>query len=191
MKRAIIVHCWGGYPEYCWYPDVKRGLERLGFEVTIPAMPETDSPNLGKWLPKLKEVIGKPDRDTYLIGHSIGCATIMRYLESLTLGQEVGGTVFVAGFTDGLNATKYPEIQNFFTTPIDYKKIRSHCSKFVAIQSDNDPYVPLKQADILKKEFGAEIIVKHNAKHFSGAADGEESCLKLTNVISAVRKMSE
>ena len=27
MKRAIIVHCWDGYPEYCWYPYVKKELE--------------------------------------------------------------------------------------------------------------------------------------------------------------------
>lgn len=26
MKRAIIVHCWDGYPEYCWYQSVKKDL---------------------------------------------------------------------------------------------------------------------------------------------------------------------
>ena len=58
MKRAIIVHCWSGYPEYCWYQSVKGELEKAGFKVEVPAMPDTDAPNLGKWLPKLKEVVG-------------------------------------------------------------------------------------------------------------------------------------
>ncbi len=191
MKRVVIVHCWSGYPEYCWYPDAKKRLEKLGFEVLVPAMPETDTPFLGKWLPKLKEVVGNPDKDTYLIGHSIGCATIMRYLETLAPGEKVGGVVFVAGFTDGIDPVKYPEIQNFFTTPINYKEIKSHCSKFVAIQSDDDPYVPLSQADILKEKLGAEIIIKHNAKHFSGAADGEDSCLELPEVAESVAKMTK
>ena len=55
MKRAVIVHCWDGYPEYCWYPYVKKELEAKGFEVTVPAFPETDKPNLAKWLPVLQK----------------------------------------------------------------------------------------------------------------------------------------
>ncbi len=190
-KRVIIVHCWSGYPEYCWYPSAKTELEKLGFEVSVPAMPDTDNPDLKKWLPKLKEVVGAPDQNTYLIGHSIGCAAIMRYLETLSDNEKVGGVVFVAGFTDGLDAEKYPEIQNFFTTPILYEKIKSRSPKFVAIASDDDPYVPLKYSEILKDKFGAEVIVKHNMKHFSGAADGEESCTQLPDVVSAIKKMTK
>lgn len=191
MKRAIIVHCWSGYPEYCWYQSVKSELEKTGFEVQVPAMPDTDNPDLAKWLPKLKEVIGTPDENLYLIGHSIGCALIMRYLEFLATGEKVGGVVFVAGFTDGIDAAKYPEIQNFFTAPIDYQKIKSHCDKFIAIASDDDPYVPLKYADILKEKFDAEVIIKHNMKHFSGAADGEDSCTELSDVVISISKLSK
>ncbi len=191
MKRAVIIHCWGGYPEYCWYQSVKKDLEKEGFKVEVPAMPNTDNPDLAKWLPKLKEVIGTPDKDLYLIGHSLGCPTIMRYLESLAPGEKIGGVVFVAGFDDGLDAAKYPEVQNFFQTPFDYDKIKSHCSNFVAIASDDDPYVPLKYADILKEKFGAEVIIKHNMKHFSGAVDGEGSCTDLSDVVDAVLKLSK
>lgn len=185
MKRAIIVHCWSGYPEYCWYPNAKQELEKASFEVRVPAMPDTDAPNLGKWLPKLKEIISKPDKDLYLIGHSIGCATIMRYLESLTPGEKIGGAVFVAGFTDKPDAKKYPEIQNFFTTPINYEKIKSHCSRFVAIASDNDPYVPLREADALKENLGAEVIAKHEMEHF------EADCIELPDVTQAVLKLAK
>lgn len=55
MPKAIIVHCWDGYPEYCWYPQTKKELEALGFEVVVPAMPETGAPKLSLWLPKLQE----------------------------------------------------------------------------------------------------------------------------------------
>jgi len=30
---------------------------------------------------------------------------------------------------------------------------------------------------MLKNKFGAGVIIKHNMKHFSGAANGEESCI--------------
>ncbi len=187
MKRVIIVHCWSGYPEYCWYPSVKKELEVRGFEVRVAAMPETDAPKLASWLPYLKKIIGKPDSDTYLIGHSIGCVAIMRYLESLPEGETIGGAVCVAGFTDDLG---FPEISNFFTSPLDFEEMKNHCPKFVAIHSDNDPYVPLHHSDVLKEKLGAATIIKHNAKHFSGAADNEAACTELPDVVEAVVEMS-
>src|SRR3989344_7483198 len=150
--KAIIVHCWGGSPEYCWYPSAKKELKRHGFEVTVPAFSDTDAPNLGKWLPVLRAVVGTPSEDLYLIGHSLGCITILRYLESLAPGQQVGGVVLVAGFTDDLSAidTIEDELKNFFQTPIQWELIKSHAKHFVAIHSDDDPFVSLKYGDIFR-----------------------------------------
>jgi len=188
MKRAIIVHCWEGYPEYCWYPWVKKELEAKGFQVGVPALPNTEKPKLDEWLPMLKEVIGQADEDLYLIGHSLGCITIMRYLESLEEKQKIGGAVFVAGFTENVG---YDEIKTFFETPVDLDRIKSKAENgFVAIHSDDDPYVDLKYADLFKEKLGAEIIIKHNAKHFSGAIEGEESCLELPDVVQSIGKLA-
>ena len=148
----------GGDPEYCWYPQTKKELKELGFEVMVPAMPDTENPDMKTWVPKLREVIGELSEDVYLVGHSIGCATIMRYLESLGESEKVDGVVFVAGFIDDLGME---EIHNFFTTPIDLGKIKTKANHFVAIHSDNDPFVPLKHGDIFKEKLGAELIVKH------------------------------
>lgn len=186
-KRAIIVHCWGGYPEYCWYPHAKRELEKEGFEVLVPAMPDTDEPKVSTWLSKLQEVAGSVDENIYFIGHSAGCVTILRFLESLPDSQRVGGVVFVAGFTDDLG---FEELKNFFVTPLNFEKIKSKTKTFIAIASDDDPYVPLDRKDILKEKLGAEIIVKHGAKHFSGAADGEDACTELPDVVDAIVRIS-
>ncbi|NIM46604.1 MAG: hypothetical protein GTN40_00380 [Candidatus Aenigmarchaeota archaeon] len=180
MKKVIIIHCWEGYPDYCWYQWAKKELEKKGYEVLVPKMPETDLPKFKKWLSKLKGMVGKPSKDVYLIGHSLGCITILRYLESLGANERIGGAVLVAGFTDSLG---YKEIRSFFKSPIDFKKIRLHCSKFIAIHSDNDPYVSLKYGDIFKEKLGAKLIVKHNKGHFSGEIENEESCTKLPEVV--------
>jgi len=186
MKKVLIVHCWSGYPEYCWYPWVKTELTKRGFQVDVPTFPNTDFPNLSKWLPVLKEKIGNPNEDTCLIGHSIGCATILRYLESLNEGEKVGGVVLVAGFTDNLN---FEELKNFFETDLDFERIKSKANHFSLIHSDNDPYVPLKYGNILKEKLGAELIIKHNAGHFSGPVDKEDSCLELPEVLESIDKM--
>ena len=188
MKRAFVVHCWDGYPEYCWYPYVKKELEMKGFQVVVPAFPDTGAPKLDKWLPVLKEKVGTPDDDTYLIGHSVGCITILRYLELLTPEEKIGGAVLVAGFTDNLG---FEELKNFFEKPIDFEAIKQHSSKFVAIHSDNDPYVSLKHGDIFKEKLGAKLIVKHNFKHFSGPVDKEDSCTELPDVVESIVEISQ
>ncbi|MFH1426614.1 MAG: alpha/beta hydrolase [Candidatus Kerfeldbacteria bacterium] len=186
MKQAIIVHCWGGGPDYCWYPQTKKELEDLGFSVQVPAMPDTENPKLDAWLSALKGVVEAPTENLYLIGHSAGCITIMRYLETLPSNTQIGGVVFVAGFTDDLG---FEEIKTFFREPLDFEKIKSAAKKFVAIHSDNDPYVALRYGDILKEKLGAEVIVKNNAGHFSGPVDDEGSCLSLPEVAESIRKM--
>lgn len=188
MKRAIIVHCWEAYPDYCWYPYVKKELEAKGYQVQVPAFPDTENPKLDKWLPTLQEIVGEPDEELFLIGHSLGCATIMRYLETLNDANRIGGVVFVAGFNENVG---FEEIQTFFETPIDLEKIKAKSKNgFVAIHSDDDPYVDLRYADVFKEKLGAEIIIKHNAKHFSGAIEGEEACLQLPDVVSSIEKMT-
>jgi hypothetical protein len=48
MKRAVILHCWGGKSDYAWYPWAKTELEKQGYQVTVPDMPNTDNPKLDK-----------------------------------------------------------------------------------------------------------------------------------------------
>ncbi|KKW31679.1 MAG: hypothetical protein UY76_C0052G0003 [Candidatus Uhrbacteria bacterium GW2011_GWA2_52_8d] len=186
MKRVIVVHCWDGTPEYCWYPWLKRELEDKGIEVIVPAMPEASMPKMNLWVPALAEIVGKPDENTILVGHSIGCATIMRYLETLGESETIGGAVFIAGFTTDLG---FEEIHNFFETPLNFQKIRSHFPRLIAIYSDDDPFVDSKYAAILADELGAEIVPSAKMKHFSGPVDGEESCVVLPQALDAVMNM--
>lgn len=184
MKRAVIIHCWGGNPEYAWYPWVKAELEKTGYQVSVPAMPDTDEPRLDKWLPCLKAVIGDPDEELILIGHSIGTVTIMRYLESLGGAQRIGKAILVAGFTDQLG---FRELENFFEKPLDFKKIKAACAQGIAvIQSDDDQYVSEQYGIRLQEELGAALIIKHGAKHMSGSVDNEDTCLELPEVMHQV-----
>jgi len=147
-------------------------------------MPDTDEPRLEKWLPALQQVIGIADEELILIGHSIGAATIMRYLETLADGQQIGKAVFVAGFTDQLG---FKELENFFLERLDFAKIMTRSRHgFVAIQSDDDPFVSEQYGVRLKEELGAKLIIKPGAKHMSGPLDGEESCLQLPEILAEI-----
>jgi predicted alpha/beta hydrolase family esterase len=168
MKRVFIIHGWEGYPEGSWRSWLRNELRKRGFKVSVPAMPDTANPTMEKWVPYLSKIVEKPDGNCYFVGHSLGCITILRYLETLGEGQEVGGVVLVAGFGHNLEFEGYKgELSSFFQTSINWRKIKKHCNKFVAIHSDDDPYVPIKHNTLFKEKLGAKSIIMHNMKHFS------------------------
>jgi predicted alpha/beta hydrolase family esterase len=181
-KRVFIIHGWEGYPEEGWFPWLKKEPEKRGFEVFVPAMPNTDEPKIEEWVPFLVNLVGEPDENTYFVGGSIGCQAIMRYMETLPDNEKIGGVVFVSGWFD-LKEFVYKEEPEYeeeardiarpwIETPINFKKIKKITNNFVAIFSDDDPYVEINNKDIFKKELGAEIIIEHNKGHFRGNEDG-------------------
>ena len=190
MKRVIIVHGWVGYPEEGWFPWLKRELEARGFKVDIPQLPDTDNPRIEKWVPKLAEVVGNPDEETYFVGHSIGCQAIARYLEKLTNEVKVGGAIFVAGFFKRLTGMEPEEEEtekHWMETPLDLNKVKSHLPKSVAIFSDNDPFVPLDNQDDFRDKLGSEIIIQHDMKHFSGSEGVTELPIVLEKILEIAK----
>lgn len=184
MKRVFIIHGWEGYPEEGWRPWLKKKLETEDFQVFVPSMPDTNHPKMAIWVEYLTKIVAMPDDNCYFIGHSLGCITILRYLETLKENQKVGGVIFVAGFTSNLG---YEELDSFFAKPIDWEKIKFRCSKFIAIHSDNDPYVSLHYGDFFKEKLGAGVIVEHDKKHFSG----DDNITELPVVLELLLKMSK
>ncbi len=186
MKRVILVHGWGGNPENNWFPWLKKKLEDDGFKVIVPKMPDTEHPRINKWVGKLREVDGKVDENTYFVGHSIGCQTIMRYLDKEN--KKVGGVIFVAGFFNLPNLETKEEkkiAKPWLNTPINTNKIR-FLSKYVSIFSDDDPDVPLSDKNLFKDRLNAEIIIEHKKGHFNDDANIK----KLPIVYNKIMKMS-
>ena len=172
--KAVIVHGWGGYAGEAWQSWLKNELEKKGWEVKSPKMPDTENPKINAWVGKLKEVVGTVDENVFLIGHSIGCQTIMRYLSGID--DKIGGCVLVAPFFNLLE-TSYEEegekeiAKPWLTEKMDFEKIKRNTGKIVCVFSDNDDCVPLTDSELFKKRLGAEIIIENKKGHF---ASGDE-----------------
>lgn len=171
MKRAIIVHGWGGTPDEGWMPWLKIELEKSGFEVLVPVMPDTNNPTIEAWVSKLGEVVGEPDQETVLVGHSIGCQTVLRYLSGIDVS--IAGAVLVApwiGLVNLGNDEEWSVAKPWLETPIDFEAAKNHCSKFTLIFSDNDPFVPLElnQSTLTSSLNAKRVIVLHDKGHISG-----------------------
>jgi|SRR3972149_2464895 len=183
-KKLIIVHGWEGHPEEGWYPWLKKEMEKRGWEVQVPAMLNTNDPKIFEWLPFLQQTVGKVDGDTFLVGHSLGCITILRFLENLQEVKLIGGAILIAGFD---NPLKYKKLKNFFEEPIAWEKIKTKCKKFVSIHSTDDPDVPIENSSSFKKNLGAKTIVTSGFRHFSG----EDGITSLPIVLEELLKISK
>ena len=191
-KRVFIVHGWDGFPEENWFPWLKSELEAKGFLVFVPQLPAADEPRINTWVPALAESVGVVDEQTYFVGHSMGCQTIVRFLESLDGDAKVGGAVFVAGFLKSLSNLEDEEqvrsvADEWLKTPLNLAKVKSHLTKSVAIFSDNDPFIPLENQEEFRDVLHSKIIVEHGKGHFNK----ESGVLEIQSALSALLEISE
>lgn len=188
MKRVFIIHGWMGYPEEAWFPWLKRELESRGIEVHVPQMPNASEPNIDVWVPYLAEQVGEPNGETFLVGHSIGVQTILRYLQ--TIDTQVGGVVAVAGFYElAPDFVEEPEdaaiAEPWLTRPMDDEKICKNANQIVAFFSDNDPYVPMANEELFKNRLKAKTFVIHGKGHM-GAKDMLEAPRVLEELLKII-----
>ncbi len=175
MRRAYIIHGWEGYPEEGWFPWLKQELEKKGYSAEVPAMPHPEKPTIDDWTGKLDKIVGRPDEDTYLIGHSIGCQTILRYMQGLEKDRKIGGVVLVAGFVH-LKPEEIGDEEDkktarpWLETPMYWDRIKTHCDNYLAIFSQDDPCVPVEDAAIFAKELGAKTVILNGLQHINGEA---------------------
>ena len=172
MKKLYLIHGWGGTPSSeGWFGWLIKECEKRNIEIEIPAMPNTDEPKIEEWVGKLKEVV-ETNNETYFVGHSIGAQAILRFLETLPEEKKIAGAAFVAGWfnlkEEGYESPEEKAIAKpWLETPINYNKIKSHTNNFLAIFSDNDPYVPITDAELFKQKLNTKTITKHNEEHFN------------------------
>jgi len=171
MKRVVIVHGFKGRPETNWKPWLRNELEEKGYVVDVPDMPNTEHPIASEWNNKLAEVVGEPNIDTYLVGHSLGSITILRYLETLTDDQKIGGAILVAGFGERFQRYNAGNHDTFFDHELNWQRIREHCERFTAIHGEDDPNVELGQLELFKQKLGAKAIATRGMGHY-GSPDG-------------------
>jgi len=77
----IIIHGVYSNPEDNWFPWLKKELEGQGYEVIVPKMPTPLDQSLESWLRVFSNYESKINEETVLIGHSLGSAFILNYLE--------------------------------------------------------------------------------------------------------------
>ncbi|MBD2779836.1 RBBP9/YdeN family alpha/beta hydrolase [Xenorhabdus szentirmaii] len=165
-KRIIVIHGYTASPSSHWFPWLKEILTEQGAEVSIPEMPESSAAQPEAWANAMMDIASDIDENTILIGHSLGCITILRHLEAMrSESLRLGGYIWVAGCD--LPQKALPELDIFFTNkPLDYSYLRGLTEHRFSIISSNDEIVSPQSSYALARALQTEVITIENAGHF-------------------------
>ena len=171
-KTAYIIHGWECSSQGGFLPWLKKELENKGYQVSVPDMPDTNTPQISAWLGKMQELIGTPDENTIIIGHSLGGLAILLYLQSLPPQSRVGQAVLVASVIEKIEGMSVEEA--LIAAPwleqgksLDANKIKEVCPQINAFFSDDDPFIPLSSEQIAREQLGAATVIEHQKGHFN------------------------
>jgi len=187
--HLICAHGRDGNPQRNWWPWLKKQAESLGLRVDIPQLPGGENPQLPQWVKIIDELVGNETENTILVGHSLGCDAILRYVERiLSINSDnsknnaptIAGMILVAPYFD---ETDINDLKDFGGKPIDVQKVKQIVEHKVAIFSDNDPHVPLQEGVAYQQRVGSKIIILKNRGHFTQ----EDGCTQLPQVLNAIK----
>lgn len=189
MKKVYMVHCWDGKSEDGWYPWLDKNLSSEEIEVIKFDMPNTSSPTIDDWVSTLDKYVEVLDENTFFVGHSIGCQTIMRYLERKE-ETNIGGIFFVAPWLNLLPAAIEDQdslaiATPWINTPIDFNKIKKFTKNINCLFSYDDYFVDINQEKEFKEKLGANTLLVTGCGHISQ----DDGIYELDEILILAKKM--
>lgn len=167
MKKVFLIHGFGGQPNGGWRPWLMGELDKRDVYAFALSMLTPRTPNVNEWVGEIARYVDRNKEDEiYLVGHSLGSAAILNYLESTN--SKIAGAILVSGRC--VNPTR-EETAGFYRgkeSTFDFEKIKTKAEKFLVIHGDNDDKVPFENAEIMSKGLGCELVVIKNGGHLGG-----------------------
>jgi uncharacterized protein len=172
MPRSLVmVPRWAGSPETDFYPWLTAKLREPPApfdDVRTLAMPTPGAPTIDGWVSTLAATLGPvPAPSTVLLGHSVGCQAILRYLATLPPGHTVEGALLVAGWFEV--DTPWDTLRPWLDTPMDFERIRAALRRCVVVLSDSDPFTSdhERNARLFEERLGAKVRLVPGGRHFN------------------------
>jgi uncharacterized protein len=172
MDRSLfIVPRWAGRSDSDFYPWLEEELRERsrGFSpVRTLDMPRPEQPTLEAWVGALAREVGPtPAPSTVLLGHSVGCQAVIRYLATLPPGRRVGGALLVAGWWEV--DKPWESLVPWLETPVELGRVREAAGRLVVLLSDDDPFTADAERNgrLWEERLGAEVVLAPGRRHFN------------------------
>ncbi len=165
-NKYVILHGYGGKPDTPRWNWIKSELEKMGNEVIIPTLPNTDNPTEVEQVEAALQATDY-DENTVLMGHSLGAVVAMKVVERLK--SQISRLVLVGGFADPHFKDGPRDFAKDFKWEFDAKKIHATAPVIQLLHDPCDHAISERQVADLEKLLG---IKAHrgisNKPHFTG-----------------------
>ncbi|EFK96347.1 conserved hypothetical protein [sediment metagenome] len=143
-----------------WMPWTKQQLISKGIKVETPLMPEPWQPDYEKFKKEFEKY--NINKNSVLVGHSCGCAFLVRWLGETK--KNISKLILVAPWKI---PDKGDELRkNFYIYPID-KTIKNRVKKIVLFTSDDEEENGKKSLRIYNKDLDGKIIELKGHGHYT------------------------
>lgn len=143
-----------------WIPWLKKELTARGIKTETPLMPEPWYPNYETFKKEFEKY--KVTNNTVLIGHSCGCAFLVRYLGETK--RKVFKLILVAPWKISEGEDNFRK--KFYEFPID-STIKERVKEIIMFTSDNEEEGGKKSLSIFQKALGGRVINLKGKGHYT------------------------
>lgn len=185
VQKVFIIHGFMARPDSHWFSWLKQQAEQAGAEVRVLQMPDSSAPNDMAWRSTMKDEVRYADDNTFFVGHSLGCVTVLRFIESLGKSSRVGGVVMVSGFSEPVETL--PELDGFTQEPLDAELLKERIRQRAVLLSLNDYIVAPSHSLKLSQMLDAELHGIPHGGHFLDR-DGFERLDKAWEILKTMLK---
>jgi uncharacterized protein len=162
--RIVLCPRWGGKGSSDWYPWL---ADRVELPVHVAELDRPDAPTIDGCVASLEAVVVDDLASTLLVGHSVGCQAILRYLASRR--DDVRAPIFVAVAGWFSIDAPWDSIRPWLESPLDTARAEQRVARTRVLLSDDDPFTADWQAsrDAWAARMGAEVEVHPGRRHFN------------------------
>lgn len=162
--RILIIHGYKSSPEKNFFPWLKDALHAKGHEVIIPTLPNPEEPDPEEWVKALLEEVKAVDEETIIVGHSLGGATALRYLEAVEAHATPKACILIS--TPWMIQAE--QLRGFFLSELDFDVLMWKASRFYAIHAKDDHVIPFDHAQKYHSVLHAKLVPVETGGHFQG-----------------------
>ncbi len=161
-----MVYMFHGYTSFAadhWFPWLEERVEhQLGIPFKKLNFPDSNHPDPEIWSAYCDREIQSEGQLT-LVGHSLGCIQVLRYIEQHNISQL--NVLLVSGFDEPI--WTLPSLDAFTAHPVDYTNVLPKISRVTVISAMNDTSVPYPYTLAMARHLHAKFVLMPTGHHFT------------------------